>query len=111
MTVCITAVPYIGQRRCSRYRFRLFDRFFFYGLSKAHSGTAAVLVDEFDARGGVLALRFLADGSDLKSSKDWVRFANVAGSHRFCFGGFRRRTPGPPFSWMKLDPCELVGVL
>jgi len=46
-----TAVPYIGQRRCSRYRFRLFDRFFFYGLSKAHSGTAAVLVDELDAGG------------------------------------------------------------
>jgi hypothetical protein len=53
MTVCMveyTAVPYISQRRCSRYRFRLFDRFFFYGLSKAHSGTAAVLVDEFDVR-------------------------------------------------------------
>src|SRR5258705_11084385 len=51
MTVCMieyTAVPYIGQRRCSRYRFRLFDRFFFYRLSKAHSGTAAVLVDELD---------------------------------------------------------------
>jgi len=73
-----TAVPYIGQRRCSRYRFRLFDRFFFYRLSKAHSGTAAVLVDELDARGGVLALRFLADGSDLKSSKDWVRFAKTS---------------------------------
>src|ERR1700730_7305799 len=52
MTVCMieyTAVPYIGQRRCSRYRFRLFDRFFFHGLSKAPSGTAAVLVDELDA--------------------------------------------------------------
>jgi hypothetical protein len=73
-----TAVPYIGQRRCWRYRFRLFDRFFFYGLSKAHSGTAAVLVDEFDAGGSFLALRFLADGRDLKSSKDWVRFAKTS---------------------------------
>ena len=33
-----------------------------------------------------------SDCCDLKSSKDWVRFAkNVAGSHRFCFGGFRSR--------------------
>jgi hypothetical protein len=30
-----------------------------------------------------------------------------AGSHRFCFGGFRRRTPGPPpFSSMNSTPAE-----
>ncbi|SRR5258705_13053034 len=70
MTVCMieyTAVPYIGQRRCSRYRFRLFDRFFFYRLSKAHSGTAAVLVDELDAGGGVLASRCSQKGARLGS--------------------------------------------
>jgi hypothetical protein len=31
-----------------------------------------------DAGGSFLALRFLADGSDLKSSIDWVRFAKTS---------------------------------
>jgi hypothetical protein len=31
----------------------------------------------------------------------------AAGSHRFCFGGFRRRTPGPPpFSSMNSTPAH-----
>ena len=66
-----------GENPVSSYR-RWFSSPLFERFSKAHSGTAAVLVDELDARGGVLALRFLADGSDLKSSKDWVRFAKTS---------------------------------
>jgi hypothetical protein len=41
-----------------------------------------------------------ADGSNVNVT------AIVAGSHRFCFGGFRRRTPGPPpFSSMNSMPA------
>ena len=46
---------------------------------------------------------------------DWVRFAkrSAASSHRFCFGGFRRRRPGPPpFSSMnssQSDVCDGLG--
>ena len=33
---------------------------------------------------------------------------DVAGSHRFCFAGFRRRTPGPPpFASMNSTPAAL----
>jgi hypothetical protein len=41
-----------------------------------------------------------------ESSRDWVRFAkNAASSHRFCFGGLRRRTRGPPpFSSISSSP-------
>jgi hypothetical protein len=40
--------------------------------------------------------------------EDWVRFAKniAAGSHRFGFGDFRSRTPGPPpFSSMNPTPA------
>jgi hypothetical protein len=51
-------------------------------------------VPKLDAEGSFFALRLLADGSDLKSSQDWVRFAkNVAGSHRLCFGDFHPSAP------------------
>jgi hypothetical protein len=52
MTVCMviyTAMPYRCQRRHLCDRTGSFQRFFFCALSKAHPGTAAVLVDEFDA--------------------------------------------------------------
>ena len=49
------------------------------------------------------------DSKRLRSGlENWVRFAKNggAGSHRFCFGGFRRRTPGPPpFSSMNSTPA------
>jgi hypothetical protein len=44
-----TALPYSGQRQSPHHRSRLFYRFFFSALSKAHSGTATILVDELDA--------------------------------------------------------------
>jgi predicted phage-related endonuclease len=40
---------------------------------------------------------------------DWVRFAKkgASRSYRFCFGGLRRRTPGPPpFSSMNSTPAD-----
>jgi hypothetical protein len=45
--------------------------------SRTHR-SPAILVDKLDAGGGLLALRLLADGSDLKSAKDWVRFAKTS---------------------------------
>jgi hypothetical protein len=40
---------------------------------------------------------------------NWVRVKNVAtGSYRVCFGGFRRRTPGPP-PFSSLTPTALNG--
>jgi hypothetical protein len=63
-----TALPYIGQRQSPHYRIRLFYRFFFSALSKAHSGTATILVDELDADhhfnvGSALSGRYLASSS------------------------------------------------
>jgi hypothetical protein len=65
-----------GENPVGSYR-RWFSSLLFERFSKAHAWSATILVDELDAGGGVLALRFLADGSDLKSSKDWVRFAKT----------------------------------
>jgi hypothetical protein len=65
---------------------------------------AAILVAEPDA---ILALRSLADSSDLKIKRlDWFG-TNIVNSQRFCFGSFRRRTPGPlPFSSMNTTPAD-----
>src|SRR5664280_2041139 len=53
MTVCMviyTAMPYRCQQRCSSDRMRsFFEIFSFAGFRRRTPGTAAVLVDEFDA--------------------------------------------------------------
>ena len=49
-----------------------------------------VVIGEPDAGGALSAASFAAE------SIGFVLQKNAAGSHRFCFGGFRRRTPGPP---------------
>jgi hypothetical protein len=66
-----------------------------FGTRRSLSGRArpptTVLVDELDAGG-------LQDSAaSLTAGKLGSFRKNIAGgSHRFCFGGFRRRTPGPP---------------
>jgi hypothetical protein len=71
-------------------------------LSKAARQPPFVFVDKL-----LLEISKVALSAASMAAKKWVRFAknSAAGSHRFCFGGFRRRTPGPPpFSSMNSTP-------
>jgi len=80
---------------------------------KRSSSAPSIAMDGDDLR----RLSAPAAASSLCVARGWERSEelkrlgsfrkNVTGSHRFCFSGFRRRTPGPPpLSSMRLDAAR-----